>query len=97
MTDDDAFLHWCESCGHEELLDSDTAYDAGWDFPPRMGIWSVISPRTCPNCAISKTVWWAIAIDKHSIDTLTPHQRKVVGRILEEVPPGGVGLAPPRP
>ena len=92
----DAFVHWCESCGHEELLDSRAAYEAGWDFPPNMGAWGVISPRTCPNCTINTTAWWAIAIEKHSIDALSPHQRKVVGRILNEVPPstGGVRWIP---
>ena len=81
-----SFLHWCESCGSEELLDSEAAYDAGWDFPPRMGVWGVISPRTCPRCSIEKTVWWAIAIDKRSIDDMTPQQRKAVNRILDESP-----------
>jgi hypothetical protein len=34
------------------------------------------------------TVWWALAIEKQRIDKLTPEQLKVIGRILEEVPPG---------
>jgi len=93
----DAFVHWCESCGLEELLDSRAAYEAGWDSPPNMGAWGVISPRTCPNCTIRTTAWWAIAIEKHSIDTLTPHQRKVVGRIHDELPPGGIVPTPPQP
>lgn len=83
------FLHWCESCGREELLSSKEAYEAGWDVPPSMGTWGVISPRTCPNCSINTTVWWAVAIEKHSMDALTPHQLRVVGRILEEVLPAG--------
>ena len=57
------FVHWCESCGREELLDSRDAFDAGWDFPPHMGAWAVISPRTCPDCSISATAWWAITVD----------------------------------
>ena len=83
-----AFIHWCESCGREELLTSHDAYEAGWDFPPRMGAWGVISPRTCPNCAIKTTVWWAIAIEKLSFLELTPHQLNVIGHILNEVDPG---------
>lgn len=85
------FVHWCESCGREELLDSHDAYKIGWDFPPHMGTWGVISPRTCPKCSIEKTVWWEMAIEKRSIDELTPRELKVVGRILEEVPPGTSG------
>jgi hypothetical protein len=52
-----AFMHWCESCGREGLLNSHAAYEAGWDFPPNMGAWGVISPRTCPNYSIKKTAW----------------------------------------
>lgn len=84
----DAFLHWCESCGREELLNAHDAYEAGWDFPPNMGAWGVISPRTCPDCTMEKTAWWAITVQKHGIDEMTAQQRKAVGRILEELPPG---------
>jgi hypothetical protein len=89
--DDDptsAFVHWCEACGREELLSPDDAFKAGWDFPPNMGAWGVVSPRTCPNCAMKRTVWWAIAIEKLSFLELTPHQLIVIGRILNEVDPG---------
>jgi hypothetical protein len=51
-----------------------------------MGTWGVVSPRTCPQCTIRMTVWWAIAIEKKDINALTSHQRKVIGRILKEVP-----------
>ena len=88
----DPFLHWCETCGREEVLTSQDAFDAGWDFPPKMGTYGVISPRTCPNCPMTSTVWWAISIDKRSMDDLTPRQLKVLGRILEEVPPGAEGM-----
>ena len=82
------FLHWCASCGYEELLTSDAANEAGWDFPPRMGTWGVVSPRTCPKCPMRQTAWWAMAIEKRGFDDLTPQELKAVGRILEEVPPG---------
>ena len=91
-----AFLHWCESCGHEEPLSAQDAFDAGWDFPPKMGAWGVVSPRTCPHCTIEKTAWWAITMDKHGMDDLTPHHLKTIGRILEELPPGAEGR-PRRP
>jgi len=80
------FVHWCESCGHEELLDSRDAYRAGWDFPPHMGAWGVLSPRTCPNCSIKDTSWWAITVDHRDIDEMTAQERKAVGRILDELP-----------
>jgi len=95
----DAFVHWCESRGREEVLGPRDAYEAGWDFPPNMGTWGVISPCTCPACTIEKTAWWAISIEKRGIDEMMPQQRKTVGRILEEVPPGTMGVqgTPPRP
>jgi hypothetical protein len=84
----DQFPHRCESCGREEMLSTQDAFDAGWDFPPKMGTWTVISPRTCPDCPMTSTVWWAITMEKRSMNDLTPRQLKIVGRILEEVPPG---------
>ena len=82
----DPFLHWCELCAREELLSTQDAFDAGWDFPPRMGTWGVISPRTCPKCPMASTVWWAVAMENRSMDELTPGQLKTVGRIRDEVP-----------
>lgn len=46
--------HICEVCGCEEVLDSDEAFELGWDYPPRMGKFKVLSSRTCPNCTIEK-------------------------------------------
>ncbi|TFD52379.1 hypothetical protein E3T46_05800 [Cryobacterium sp. Hh11] len=88
------FMHWCEVCGREELLITEDAFNAGWDFPPKIGTFGVISPRTCPKCPMAGTVWWAISVDAFSTDMLTPSQLKTMGRILEEVPPGtGTGTA----
>jgi len=83
----ETLVHWCGSCGREELLASRDAYEAGWDFPPHMGAWGVISPRTCPNCSIKDTALWAITVDHRGIDEMTPQERKAVGRILDELPP----------
>lgn len=84
-TDDvptDPFVHWCESCGREESLDSRDAYKAGWDFPPHMGTWGVVSPRTCPNCPIQTTASWALAVEERSIDKVTPQNRWIgLGRV----------------
>lgn len=52
-----AFEHWCEVCGRTELLTSEEAYRAGWDFPPKFGAWGVVSPRTCNTCPNERTVW----------------------------------------
>jgi hypothetical protein len=80
------FEHVCEVCKKTESLSSDAAYAAGWDYPPEMGEWGVISVRTCDRCRMTDTVWWAMIHWKKTLDDLTPEQRKTVARILNEVP-----------
>lgn len=75
--------HICEVCGKTEILTPAEAYKDGWDHPPRMEF-GVISPRTCPDCPNTATVWWAVAMDGLSEDMLSDHQREVVARILAE-------------
>lgn len=29
--------HICEVCGVEEILTPETGFEAGWDYPPKMG------------------------------------------------------------
>ena len=83
---DEKLEHWCEVCDATEMLTSEEAFEAGWDFPPRLGAWGVVSPRTCGNCTIEKTLWWALVTENRSINDCTPHQRQVLARILNEVP-----------
>jgi hypothetical protein len=82
--------HTCEVCGREEVLTPEAAYPAGWDHPPKMGVMGVISPRTCPDCPINHTVWWALAMDGYTPDMLTAEQRATVDRILGE--PGSIAV-----
>lgn len=79
--------HLCESCGRDEELTSEEAFHAGWDHPPRMGTFGLIGPRLCPNCPISKSVWWALVMDEYTEDMLTPSQLATVARIQAEVDP----------
>lgn len=79
--------HICEICGTEEILDSEEAFNAGWDYPPGIGMFGVVSPRTCSNpgtCPIDQTVWWQLAIKKVPMDQLTEEQLAVVNRIVRE-------------
>ena len=82
---EDRTEHWCEACGAREMLTPDEGFDAGWDFPPKMGILGVVSPRPCSNCSITKTLWWARTVAKKDIGTITPQQRRVLARTLNEV------------
>lgn len=79
-----AIPHWCEKCGLEVLLTPEQAYQLGWDFPPKMGTWGVISPRTCGNCLIEGTAWWALVVEKKSSEELTERQYQSALRIVRE-------------
>lgn len=76
--------HICEVCGKSEVLTPAAAFDAGWDYPPRMGQFGVISPRTCGSCPMSATVWAALMLHGASREDLTEAQLDVLARILAE-------------
>ena len=60
------------------------AFNDGWDYPPRMGSFGIVSPRTCGNCPINLTVWWALVFEKTNISELSHKQRETIKRIQEE-------------
>lgn len=76
--------HVCEVCGRDEILTPEEAFDAGWDYPPKMGTFGIVSQRTCPRCPINKTVWWKIAVEHKSPSTLPDEDKAVIERILHE-------------
>ena len=60
------------------------SYDQGWDYPPMMGHFGVLSPRTCPNCNMMDTVWAAITMLGKRAEDLTDEQQQVIVRIVSE-------------
>ena len=46
---DGLLLHICEVCGRTEVLTPQEAFDKGWDYPPMMGSFGDVSPRTYPT------------------------------------------------
>jgi hypothetical protein len=78
------FHHICEVCTKDIITTPDEAYAAGWDYPPRMGSFGVISPRVCPKCPMNQTVWWALMMDGFTPDMLTDKQKAAVDRMLAE-------------
>lgn len=79
---DETREYLCEVCGAKETLTEQQAYDAGWDYPPFIGLWGVVSPRTCPNCGIESTAYWhVLTVGTHDIPK--NHQATLL-RILEE-------------
>ena len=76
--------HICENCGKDELLTIEEAFRQGWDYPPKMGSMGVVSPRTCGECAIDTTLWWALACEKIPPEELGEKHRRTLQRILNE-------------
>lgn len=70
----------CESCGTVEELTEAVAYESGWDYPPFIGIWGILSPRTCPNCTIETTAYWAVLTGQG----LSEKHQRTIERILGE-------------
>lgn len=77
-------IHICEVCETQAILDIEEAFNTGWDYSPRMCPFKVVAPRTCPNCSIDETVWWALVVDKKKVNQLTSKQREVLKRISKE-------------
>jgi hypothetical protein len=73
----------CEVCDAEAELEEEEAYKLGWDYPPFIGIWGIVSPRTCPNCTIEGTAYWHI-MTKGTTEPLPERHAKTITRILAE-------------
>ncbi len=58
------FWHYCEVCGKKEYLTAQEAFDNGWDYPPNIGEFGLLGPRTCGDCRIQDTLWWRVNNDK---------------------------------
>ena len=62
------------------------AFNEGWDYPPKMGTFGVISPRTCGdgNCNLTKTLWFALDQEHKEVKDLSEEQKTVLRRIQNE-------------
>ena len=76
--------HICEVCGREEVLTPEEAFEKGWDYPPMMGYYGIVSPRTCPDCSIENTVWWKLSSKNTFVSELTSKELEVIQRIQNE-------------
>ena len=54
------FWHYCEVCGKKEFITDEEAFASGWDYPPKMGSFGMLGPRTCGNCQMKDTLYWKI-------------------------------------
>jgi len=69
---DTILRHICENCGKEVLLTSEDAWEQGWDYPPKMGTFKVVSPRTCGDCGIETSLWWEMICSKYQLNSSMP-------------------------
>ncbi len=78
-------IHICEVCGKAKIMTPEEAFNEGWDYPPKMGSFGIVSPRKCGNCGIEQTLWWALQSGNvQSPEDLTVEQKTVLARIQNE-------------
>ena len=77
-------IHICEVCGKTEIMTPEEAFNKGWDYPPRMGSYGIVGPRTCGDCPINLTAWWALVSEKKSVSELSQQQKETIKWIQGE-------------
>lgn len=77
-------LHVCEVCGKKEILTPEEAFEQGWDYPPNMGMFGVLSPRTCGDCVITDTIWWKLTQEHIKPEELSDKDKTSLKRIMLE-------------
>ena len=85
LTNETKIEYVCEVCDKTETLTEAEAVSGGWDYPPFIGAWVIISPRTCGDCGIQDTLWWVLMMDgvKDEAD-LSDRHKETLQRILSE-------------
>lgn len=81
------FWHYCEVCGKKAFITAQDAYNDGWDYPPKLGHFGMLSPRTCGDCCMADTLFWKVQQQKFPIvieKTLTESELKTWQRIKNE-------------
>lgn len=84
------FWHYCEVCGRKEFITAQDAFDSGWDYPPNMGHFGLLGPRTCGSCLLTDTLFWKVNTEKKILlpivveGALTPEELVTWERIKGE-------------
>ena len=85
MQAEQRFIHVCEVCGKTKIMTPEQAFNEGWDYPPKMGAFGIVSPRTCGNCTIEGTLWMALQSGKiKKLEDMILEQRVTLARIQNE-------------
>lgn len=85
MSNTKKLIHICEVCGKTEVLTPEEAFELGWDYPPYLSPFGVVSPRTCADCSIDRTLYWALQTGKiKNLEDLSEKQKETLNRIQNE-------------
>ena len=60
---------------------------AGWDYPPKIGLFGFLGPRTCGRCSVTETLFFKVQQQKIPIvfeEALTEKELQTWQRIKEE-------------
>lgn len=89
MADEETKLKYeCETCGRIDECTEEEAYQMGWDYPPFIGVWGIVSPRTCPGCGIDTTAYWFLTNRKAEDQGPIPERHMLtLKRIMAEKSP----------
>ena len=85
------FWHYCEVCGKKEFITAQDAFDAGWDYPPHMGHFGFLGPRTCGNCLLKDTLYWRVNTEKKVpisvvVEGMLTTEERITWRRIKEEP-----------
>ena len=83
------FWHYCEVCGRKEYITAQDAFDAGWDYPPHMGQFGLLGPRTCGNCLLKDTLYWRVTMEEKVpivIDGMLTEEERITWRRIQAEP-----------
>ena len=81
------FWHYCEVCGTKIFCIAQEAFEAGWDYPPKIGTFGLLGPRTCGNCLLTDTLFFRVYQQENSIvieRNLTEKEAQTWQRIKNE-------------
>lgn len=85
------FWHYCEVCGKKKYITAQEAYEEGWDYPPHMGKFGLLGPRTCGECSLEDTLFWKVNTEKKVpipivVERLLTPEEKVTWRRIKSEP-----------
>lgn len=81
------FWHCCEVCGTKVYCTAQEAFDAGWNYPPQIGSFGLLGPRTCGKCSMTGTLFFKVHQQEIPIvieRTLTEKELQTWQRIKNE-------------